>query len=77
MLNKFYIFSRYYDCSEGSIIVSDNNITLTIECNKEFIEKVEKYLKRGDLIAINGTLSNRNTLIASKIMFLSSYERNN
>lgn len=77
MLNKFYIISRFYACSETIIIVSDKNITLTIKCNKEMIEKVEKYLKRGDLISINGTLSNKNTLIASNIMFLSSYERNN
>lgn len=82
MLNQFVILGRYHGCNGLSITVNlphketeESTIVINqahIRVTETMMDNIQSHVKQNDIIAFKGTIEDGNTLVATKVTFLSS-----
>lgn len=84
MLNKFILLGRYHGCNGLSITVNLPQETETsatvarqvhIRVTENMMDNIQSHVKQNDIIAFKGTIEDGNTLVATKVTFLSQNNR--
>ena len=85
MLNQFILLGKYQGCNGLSLTVNlphketESSTTVTsqvhIRVTESMIDTIQSHVKQNDPIAFKGTIEDGNTLVATKVTFLSQNNR--
>lgn len=82
MLNQFILLGKYHECNGLSITVNlpqkktEESTTVTsqvhIRVTENMMRNIQSHVIQNDIIAFKGTIEDGNTLVATKVTFLST-----
>ena len=82
MLNQFILLGKYHGCNGLSITVNlphketeESTIAMNqvhIRVTENMMDNIQSHVKQNDIIAFKGTIEDGNTLVATKVTFLST-----